>query len=177
MITRNKEYYDLVAHGLLSQGYSGPRALETWINDTFASKYNAESTFAQMGFPLNPNIPINPTFEQIEATIRPYTMATYVDIDSDGATKSTDGLALKMGSLPTFKHEVTMSRKTLREKMLLADAIGGTTPEIELFQKEIERRKREGIRDPVHNIYDEGVFMNWFDIFIPPTVENRKKRA
>ena len=131
MITRNKEYYDLVAHGLLSQGYSGPRALETWINDTFASKYNAESTFEQMGFPLNPNIPINPTFEQIEATVRPYTMATYVDIDSDGATKSTDGLALKMGSLPTFKHEVTMSRKTLREKMLLADAIGGTTPEIE----------------------------------------------
>lgn len=131
MITRNKEFYDLVAKGLASLGYVGDRPLEAWINDMFADKYNAEQTFSQMGFPLNPDIPINPTFEQIEATIRPYTMAAYVDVDSDGPTKSTDGLALKLGNLPTFKHEVTMSRKTLREKMLLADAIGGTTPAIE----------------------------------------------
>lgn len=84
-----------------------------------------------MGFPLNPNIPLNPTYEQIEATVRPYTLATYVDIDSDGAAKSTDGLSLKMGGLPTFKHEITLSRKILREKMMLMDAIGSSTPEIE----------------------------------------------
>lgn len=131
MITRNKEFYDFVGKGLASLGYTGEKALEAWINDSFAEKYNAERTFSQMGFPLNPDIPINPTYEQLEATIRPYTMATYVDIDSDGATKSTDGLALKLGNLPTFKHEVVMSRKTLREKMLLANAIGGSTPEIE----------------------------------------------
>lgn len=130
MITRNKEFYDLVGKGLASMGYTG-NAFEAWVNDMFADKYNAEETFAQMGFPLNPNIPINPTYEQIEATIRPYTMATYVDIDSDGATKSTDGLSLKLGNLPTFKHEITLSRKTLREQMMLANAIGGTTPEIE----------------------------------------------
>lgn len=131
MITRNKEFYDFVGKGLASLGYTGEKALEAWINDSFAEKYNAERTFSQMGFPLNPDIPINPTYEQLEATIRPYTMATYVDIDSDGATKSTDGLALKLGNLPTFKHEVVMSRKTLREKMLLANTIGGSTPEIE----------------------------------------------
>ena len=131
MITRNKEFYDFVGKGLASLGYTGEKALEAWINDSFAEKYNAERTFSQMGFPLNPDIPINPTYEQLEATIRPYTMATYVDIESDGATKSTDGLALKLGNLPTFKHEVVMSRKTLREKMLLANAIGGSTPEIE----------------------------------------------
>lgn len=131
MITRNKEFYDLVGKGLASLGFTGVNAFSEWINYMFAEKYNAEQTFAQMGFPLNPDIPINPTYEQIEATIRPYTMAAYVDIDSDGPTKSTDGLALKMGNLPTFKHEVTLSRKSLREKMLLADAIGGTTPEIE----------------------------------------------
>lgn len=85
----------------------------------FANKYNADATFSQMGFPLNPDIPINPTYEQLEATIRPYTMAAYVDIDSDGPTKSTDGLLLKMGKLPTFKHEITLSRKTLREQMML----------------------------------------------------------
>ena len=134
MYTRDKQFYDIVAKGLASMGYVSDKqgsALSKYINDMFAEKYNAERTFSQMGFPLNPNIPINPTYEQIEATIRPYTMATYVDIDSDGATKSTDGLSLKMGGLPTFKHEVVMSRKILREKMMLANAIGDTTPEIE----------------------------------------------
>lgn len=130
-MTRNKEFYDIVGKGLAALGYTGNVAFSEWVNDMFATKYNAEQTFAQMGFPLNPDIPINPTYEQIEATIRPYTMATYVDIDSDGATKSTDGLALKMGGLPTFKHEITLSRKTLREKMKIMDAIGGSNSDIE----------------------------------------------
>lgn len=134
MYTRGKEFYDIVAKGLASMGYvdkNGVSALTYFIQDMFADKYNAESTFAQMGFPLNPNLPIRPTYEQIEATIRPYTMGTYVDIDSDGNTKSTDGLSLKMGGIPTFKHEVVLSRKILREKMMLMDSIGGSTPEIE----------------------------------------------
>lgn len=131
MFTRDKAFYDLVAKGLTSLGYTGEKPLQAYIQDMFATKYNSEKVFSQMGFPLNPDIPINPTYEQIEATIRPYTMATYVDIDSDGATKSTDGMSLKQGGLPTFKHEITLSRKVLREKMMLADAIGSSTPEIE----------------------------------------------
>ena len=131
MYARDKQFYDIVAKGLASMGYEGANAFGAYIQDMFAQKYNAESTFAAAGFPLNPNIPINPTFEQIEATIRPYTMAGYVDIDSDGPTKSTDGMALKYGGIPTFKHEVVLSRKILREKMMLADAIGGSNAEIE----------------------------------------------
>lgn len=131
MYTRNKEFYDVVGKGLAALGYTGNKPLEAWINDMFAEKHNAEQTFSQMGFPLNPNIPLNPTYEQIEATVRAYTLATYVDIDSDGATKSTDGMSLQMGGLPTFKHEIVLSRKILREKMMLMDAIGSTTPEIE----------------------------------------------
>ena len=106
MYTRGKEFYDIVAKGLASMGYvdkNGVSALTYFIQDMFADKYNAESTFAQMGFPLNPNLPIRPTYEQIEATIRPYTMGTYVDIDSDGNTKSTDGLSLKNGRYPDIQ--------------------------------------------------------------------------
>ena len=130
MFTRNKEFYDIVAHGLASVGYTGQAAFHEYVNETFADKYNAEKTFAQAGFPLNPNIPLNPTYEQLEATIRPYSMAGYVDIDSDGPTKSTEGFMLKMGSMPTFKHEITLSRKTIREKMLLAESIGKTNDDI-----------------------------------------------
>lgn len=134
MYTRGKEYYDIVAKGLASMGYvdsDGRSAFDFWVNDTFAEKYNAERTFAQMGFSLNPNLPLNPTFEQVEATIRPYTIATYTDEDSDGATKSTDGFSLKTGGLPIFKHEIVLNRKIIREKMLLAKELGRTTPEME----------------------------------------------
>ena len=130
MFTRSKDFYDIVAHGLASVGYTGQSAFHQYVNETFADKYNAEKTFAQAGFPLNPDVPINPTYEQLEATIRPYSMAGYVDIDSDGPSKSTEGMTLKMGSMPTFKHEITLSRKTIREKMMLASAIGSTNPDI-----------------------------------------------
>ena len=131
MYTRDAQFYDLVGKGLASLGYVGNEALQTFVNDFFSEKYNAERTFAEVGFPLNPDLPFRPTFEQIEATIRPYTMAAYVDIDSDGPSKSTDGMSLKSGGLPTFKHEVTLDRKILREKMMLAEALRGTNSEID----------------------------------------------
>lgn len=131
MFTRDAKFYDLIGKGLASLGYTGNGALQSFVDDFFADKYNAEATFAELGFPLNPNMPINPTFEQIEATIRPYTMAGYVDIDSDGPSKSADGMSLRQGGLPTFKHEVTIDRKIMREKLMLAEAIGRTNSEID----------------------------------------------
>lgn len=126
-IARTPEFYDLISQGLTGLGYT---SFNDWVDDTFAEKYNAEKTFAEMGFPLNPALPIRPTYEQMEATVRPYTMAGYVDIDSDGPTKSTDGLALKMGQIPIFKHEVSIDRKILREQLYLADRLGGVNAEI-----------------------------------------------
>lgn len=126
-MTRTKEFYDFLGTGLRDYGYT---SLSEYLNDMFAEKYNADKTYEQMGFPLNPSIPIRPTFEQIEVNVRPYTMATHVDIDSDGPTKSTDGFMLKMGQLPVWKHEFTIGRKELREQMYLADRIGSVTPEI-----------------------------------------------
>lgn len=124
MIQRDKNFYDLVGRGLADMGFQGSDAFNLWIESVFADKYNAEAIYSQMGFPVNPNIPINPTYSQIEAAFNVYSMATYVDIDSDGATKSTDGLELKQGGLPTFKHEIPVSRKIMREQMALAERMG-----------------------------------------------------
>ena len=126
-MTRTPQFYDFIAKGLTDYGYTD---LTQYLNDMFAEKYNADKTYEQMGFPLNPSIPIRPTYEQIEVNVRPYTMATHVDIDSDGPTKSTDGIALSMGQLPIWKHEFVIGRKELREQMYLADRIGSATPEI-----------------------------------------------
>lgn len=130
MYTRDKQFYDLVGGALASIGLTGPNALSMFIDSGFADKYNSEAIFSQMGFPMNPDIPINPTFLQIEASIRPYTMAGYVDIDSDGPTKSTESMTLKTGGLPTFKHEYTIDRKIMREKLMLSEMMGGATDEI-----------------------------------------------
>lgn len=131
MFTRDANFYDLVGKGLASLGYVGADALQGFVDDFFKEKYDAERTFSEVGFPLNPDLPFRPTYEQIEATVRPYTMAAYVDIDSDGPSKSTDGMSLKSGGLPTFKHEVTLDRKILREKMMIAEAMRGTNSEID----------------------------------------------
>lgn len=133
MISRGKEYYDFIAQGLASMGYTdkmGNVQLGAWVNDMFAEKYNAEKTFAQMGFPLNPDVSINPTYAQLEATIRPYTMAAMVDIDSDGPSKSLDGLTLQTGQIPVWKHEIYLNRKIYREKLQLAALIGQSGGEI-----------------------------------------------
>lgn len=125
-MTRTKEFYDFIGTGLREYGYTN---FSMYLNDMFAEKYNADKIYEEMGFPLNPSIPIRPTYEQLEVNVRPYTMAAHVDIDSDGPTKSTDGVSLKMGQLPVWKHEATIGRKELREQMYLADRIGGVTSE------------------------------------------------
>lgn len=127
MYTRNREFYDLVGGVLPYLGFTGAGAFNEFVNETFAERYNAEEIFSQEGFPLNPDIPLNPTFNQIEATVRPYTMAGYVDIDSDGPSKSTQRISLKSGGLPTFKHEVYLDRKIVRERMLLAQESGNVS--------------------------------------------------
>ena len=129
---RDAQFYDFIAQGLASLGYveGGRASLQMYLNDMFAEKWNAEKTYANMGFPLDPDIKLNPTYEQIEAVIRPYTMAAYVDYDSDGPSKSVDGATLKTGEINIFKHEVYLDRKKIREKMALVDMLGGMRSDI-----------------------------------------------
>lgn len=125
MFGRDSQYYGIINDGLSAIGYTGASAFDMWVNDTYANKYNMEATFKEMGFALDPSLPISATYEQLEVEVRPYTMAAYVDIDSDGPTKHTDGASLKMGNIPTFKHEITMTRKTMREMAQLREMLNG----------------------------------------------------
>lgn len=133
MIARPKEFYDLLGQGLAALGFQDDgqtSALSKFIDTYFADKYNAEATMATAGFPLNPNVPLNPIYEQIEAAYRPYTIATHVDIDSDGPTKSTDEVSLASGRLPVWKHQIVTSRKDVYDQLLLADRLGGVDNQI-----------------------------------------------
>ena len=127
MFGRDSQYYGIINDGLSAIGYTGATAFDMWVNDTYANKYNMEKSFKEMGFGLDPSLPISATYEQMEVEVRPYTMAAYVDIDSDGPTKHTDGASLKLGNIPTFKHEITMTRKTMREMAQLREMLNGTS--------------------------------------------------
>ena len=87
-------------------------------------------TFAVLCCRVNPIFPCFLIQRQSRSTLFPYTMASYVDIDSDGPSKGVGEISLKMGTLPTFKHEFNLDRKTLREKMMLKEAIGDTNQSI-----------------------------------------------
>lgn len=127
MFGRDTQYYGIINDGLSAIGYTGASAFDEWVNETYAEKYNMEKSFKEMGFALDPSLPISATYEQLEVEVRPYTMAAYVDIDSDGPTKHTDGASLKMGNIPTFKHEITMTRKTMREMAQLREMLNGSS--------------------------------------------------
>lgn len=134
MYNRESKFYNVVAKGLAALGFNDDAqssALTKYLNYFFANKYNAEKTFAQMGFSVNPNIPLSPTFDQLNATVRKYTMAGFVDIDSDGPTKSTDGMSLMTGNLPTFKHEIPLDRRTMRDQRMLMQRLGKADSDIE----------------------------------------------
>lgn len=151
MVKESNAYYDFLAQGLSSMGYADAQGnvnLSAFLDDFLKEKYNAPATYAQMGFPMNPNISINPTYAQIEAVVRPYTMAARVDIDSDGPTKSLDGMTLQTGQIPVWKHEIYLDRKIMREKMMMAQVVaenGGTIPNdvtdvlMELFFNSVDK--------------------------------------
>lgn len=126
---RDKEFYDLVAGGLRSIGYDGPDGFQMFIEDSFAKKYNFKK-LAQMGFVLSENFDIDTRWVQAEARSNVHSLAAFVDIDSDGPTKGTEGLELNTGTMPTFKHEIKLNRKIISEQLRIARELGGVTDEM-----------------------------------------------
>ena len=81
MEIRDRQFYDLIARGLESNGIS----YQEYVDELFAEKYNAPDT---PGFDWEPDMQDDFEFKQISATARVYTMATYVDFDSPGPVKA-----------------------------------------------------------------------------------------
>jgi hypothetical protein len=133
MIAQSKEFYDLLGQGLSGLGFvdnSETSALSQYIDTYFADKYNAEATMATAGFPLNQNVKLSDIYEQIEATTRPYTIATHTDIDADGPVKGHSGVTLSTGNIPIWKHKTVTGRKDVKDELRLAQRLGGADQQI-----------------------------------------------
>ena len=123
MITRDSNFYDIMALGLADAAN-----LQEFVDTMFADKYNAPQTD---GFLWDDNIQLDFSYEQLEAELGVYAMATFVDISSPGGTHSVQGATISTGKIPRFKHGFIMDEKTIREQMILAQRFGSVTPQMQ----------------------------------------------
>jgi hypothetical protein len=119
MINRNASYYDIMALGLADAAN-----YQEFVDTMLADKYNAPNTD---GFMWDDNIQIDFSYEQLEAELGVYAMATFVDIDSPGGTHAMSTATISSGKIPRFKHGFTMDEKVIREQMILAQRFGTVT--------------------------------------------------
>ena len=123
MINRNASFYDIMALGL-----GGAVDYQEFVNTMFADKYNAPQTD---GFVWDDNIQIDFTYEQLEAELGVYAMATFVDKNSPGGTHANSTATISKGKIPRFKHGFVMDEDFIRQQMVLAQRFGGVTPRMQ----------------------------------------------
>lgn len=110
MITRDKNTYDVLGTALNGQSY------QLFVDSLFAEKYNAPQ-FGKLFSWGTPQIDF--TYEQMEATVNLYPMATIVDYASPAPLRGTHGASLSTGSVPRMKHGFVINEKEIRTQMLL----------------------------------------------------------
>lgn len=119
MITRDSSYYDIMALGLADAAN-----YQEFVDTMFADKYNAPQTD---GFLWDDNIQLDFSYEQLEAELGVYAMATFVDLNSPGGTHGNQTATISTGKIPRFKHGFVMDEKMIRENMILAQRFGNVT--------------------------------------------------
>lgn len=128
MEVRDASFYDLMARGLPDISY------QEFVDRYLAEIQNGRKTD---GFEWDPDMQIDFTYAQIQAELGIATMPTYVDIDSPGVYKSTDGFELSTGKIPRFKHGYAINEKKLREEMIIAQRTGRYSNNLQMSMMEI----------------------------------------
>jgi hypothetical protein len=119
MITKDSNFYDIMALGLADAAN-----YQEFVDTMFADKYNAPQTD---GFMWDDNIQIDFSYEQLEAELGVYAMATFVDLNSPGGTHGNQTATISKGKIPRFKHGFALDEKIIREQMILAQRFGTVT--------------------------------------------------
>ena len=110
MVQRDANYYDLVGRAL------GGLTYQSFV-DSFNEIYNVPQTD---GFVWDDEIQMDFTYHQLEAELGIYTMASYVDLDSDAPLRAVQGAEIATGKIPRMKHGFVLNEKIIREQMIFA---------------------------------------------------------
>lgn len=115
MTPRDTNYYDLIKYGFADESY------QEFVDTYLANLHNGRKTD---GFEWDADIQIDFTYHQIQAELGLNTLPTFVDVDSPGVYKSTEGFQLSSGTIPRAKHGYALNEKILREEMILSQRTG-----------------------------------------------------
>ena len=130
MIQRDASFYDVIAYGLPNGDY------QAFVDNFLVSKYNILNVD---GFPWDPIIQLDFTYEQLLAELNIATLPTYVDVDSPAPYKMQDEFRIGTNKIPRFKHGFAINEKLIREKMIMAQQFGkaSITPTLALEMRDL----------------------------------------
>lgn len=109
--------YKFMEYGLGGDSFQG-------FVDRYEEKYNK---FEVDGFTFAPT-QMGYTFTQLVASLGVATLPTYVDPESPGYEQPISAPSGVVGNIPTMKKFYRLNRVTVREKMQLAQKLGGVIP-------------------------------------------------
>jgi len=105
MAIHDPSNYDLVSLGLGNETY------QEFVDSYLANKYNA---FNVPGFSWDPSIQIDYTYQQLEAEMGIYTMATYITPGAPSPVKSNQSFVVNYGTIPHNSHSYSLDDRALR---------------------------------------------------------------
>jgi len=115
MTPRDNNYYDLIKYGFANESY------QEFVDTYLANLHNGRKT---TGFEWDSDIQLDFTYHQIQAELNLNTLPTFVDVDSPGVYKHTEGFQLSSGTIPRAKHGYALNEKILREEMIMSQRTG-----------------------------------------------------
>lgn len=127
------QFYDLVSRAF--NGDATSRRLQTFVDSTMSLKYNG---LKLDGFPFDPDMQLDYTYEQIQKELGITPMASYYDVDSPAIPKAEQEISLATGRIPRMKEVMYFNEDKVRKQLILEKMLSDEKIPIQAGQKLFE---------------------------------------
>ena len=124
------QFYDLVSRAF--NGDATSRRLQTFVDSTMSLKYNG---LKLDGFPFDPDMQLDYTYEQIRKELGITPMASYYDVDSPAIPKAEQEISLATGRIPRMKEVMYFNEDKVRKQLILEKMLSDEKIPIQAGQK------------------------------------------
>ena len=124
------QFYDLVSRAF--NGDATSRRLQTFVDSTMSLKYNG---LKLDGFPFDPDMQLDYTYEQIQKELGITPMASYYDVDSPAIPKAEQEISLATGRIPRMKEVIYFNEDKVRKQLILEKMLSDEKIPIQAGQK------------------------------------------
>lgn len=124
------QFYDLVSRAF--NGDATSKRLQTFVDSTMSLKYNG---LKLDGFPFDPDMQLDYTYEQIQKELGITPMASYYDVDSPAIPKAEQEISLATGRIPRMKEVMYFNEDKVRKQLILEKMLSDEKIPIQAGQK------------------------------------------